>query len=69
MPFYIGQVTVLKKQLSITIYYYFLLLTNANTTLCYFPGHPNMAGPMQRMNPPRSMAAMGPQVTTQHTSI
>ncbi|PIO40222.1 hypothetical protein AB205_0026340 [Aquarana catesbeiana] len=24
-------------------------------------GHPNMAGPMQRMNPPRSMAAMGPQ--------
>ncbi|KAM4809270.1 single-stranded DNA-binding protein 4 isoform 10-T10 [Rhinophrynus dorsalis] len=24
-------------------------------------GHPNMGGPMQRMNPPRGMAAMGPQ--------
>ncbi|CAJ0944519.1 unnamed protein product, partial [Ranitomeya imitator] len=24
-------------------------------------GHPNMGGPMQRMNPPRGMAGMGPQ--------
>ncbi|XP_010714396.1 single-stranded DNA-binding protein 3-like [Meleagris gallopavo] len=31
-------------------------------------GHPNMGGPMQRMNPPRGMGPMGPgpQVTQQH---
>uniref|UniRef100_A0A8C9F9T3 Single stranded DNA binding protein 3 n=1 Tax=Pavo cristatus TaxID=9049 RepID=A0A8C9F9T3_PAVCR len=34
-------------------------------------GHPNMGGPMQRMNPPRGMGPMGPgpQVTQQHQRL
>lgn len=30
-------------------------------SLCFTTGHPNMGGPM-RMNPPRGMGGMGPQV-------
>lgn len=30
-------------------------------------GHPGMGGPMQRMNPPRGMAGMGPQVRDRGT--
>ncbi|XP_064353694.1 single-stranded DNA-binding protein 4 isoform X2 [Dromaius novaehollandiae] len=39
------------------------LLPNAMDPGARSQGHPNMGGPMQRMNPPRGMAAMAPQVS------
>ncbi|NXC09030.1 SSBP4 protein, partial [Orthonyx spaldingii] len=38
------------------------LLPNAMDPAVRSQGHPGMGGPMQRMNPPRGMAGMGPQV-------
>lgn len=45
--------------------YGFVIDLNSATmlTLCFIVGHPNMGGPM-RMNPPRGMGGMGPQVAT-----
>uniref|UniRef100_A0A8C3U7T0 Single stranded DNA binding protein 4 n=1 Tax=Catharus ustulatus TaxID=91951 RepID=A0A8C3U7T0_CATUS len=37
------------------------LLPNAMDPAARSQGHPGMGGPMQRMNPPRGMAGMGPQ--------
>ncbi|NWT63051.1 SSBP4 protein, partial [Erythrocercus mccallii] len=37
------------------------LLPNAMDPAVRSQGHPGMGGPMQRMNPPRGMAGMGPQ--------
>ncbi|NXV65699.1 SSBP4 protein, partial [Molothrus ater] len=37
------------------------LLPNAMDPAARAQGHPGMGGPMQRMNPPRGMAGMGPQ--------
>ncbi|XP_074060864.1 single-stranded DNA-binding protein 4 isoform X2 [Macrotis lagotis] len=37
------------------------LLPNAMDPSTRAQGHPSMGGPMQRMNPPRGMAGMGPQ--------
>uniref|UniRef100_A0A8C2TKP4 Single stranded DNA binding protein 4 n=1 Tax=Coturnix japonica TaxID=93934 RepID=A0A8C2TKP4_COTJA len=38
------------------------LLPNAMDPAARAQGHPNMGGPMQRMNPPRGMGGMAPQV-------
>lgn len=41
-------------------------LANRVLSLCLSTGHPNMGGPM-RMNPPRGMGGMGPQVAIEKT--